>query len=176
MRLYKFPARFCEDSRPYWVLFVCFIVFNSLLVYTLYTRQPERYRRISRWLSFRPVAGTVVPTVQAANFTLPLAARGMTTMTGTTLRGLPARRAAKRGGQRPRFGVEILAIRKKSVPYLSGFRKGDIIVSVNRVPCRGIDDLDRLIAGQDPSKGILFDVCRNGRFYYMTLEPTNVAR
>ena len=71
MRVLIFSDKFCQDSRLHWILFVCFIVSNILLIYTLYTGQPERYRRISRWFSTESNSTFGRPDAQAAAFVTP---------------------------------------------------------------------------------------------------------
>ncbi|HIJ74284.1 MAG TPA: hypothetical protein HPP83_09305 [Candidatus Hydrogenedentes bacterium] len=188
MRVFRFPDRFCADSRPYWALFVFFILSIVLLVYTLYTRQPERYRRISRLFPFRAESSSSSLEAQAAAFApraegggIPLApggvvaargagsARRTVAFFGMTLRDPVVGQAARRPGKGMSSGIPVVAIDKKSISYLSGFRTGDVIVSVNRVPTRRVADLEMLARSLDPSAGILLDVFRNGQCYYMTL-------
>jgi hypothetical protein len=196
MRLYRFPDQFCRDSKPYWALFICFVLCNAMLLYTLYTRQPERYRRISRWLSRKPLHAADFPRVQPANLVagpadqIVNAWRGGTPgsvpwpanqgpgwgktvdFMGMTLRDAPRVKAGTNGTgsrRRPR-GVEIASVRRRSVPYLSGFRKGDVIVSINRMPCRSVDDLEAIIRQADLSQGILFDLHGQNGPCYMTIE------
>ncbi|HUT25617.1 MAG TPA: hypothetical protein VM492_14835 [Sumerlaeia bacterium] len=203
MRLYRFPDHFCRDSRPYWALFICFVLCNAMLLYTLYTRQPERYRRISRWLSHKPLHTADFSGVQRANLVAgPADQPGNAWQSGTpgndaprpanqepgwgktvdfmgmTLRDAPRvkARANRAGGRRRPRGVEIASVRRKSVPYLSGFRKGDVIVSVNRMPCRSVDDLEATVRQADLSQGILFDVHGQNGPCYMTIETGATRR
>ena len=200
MRVLRHPDKFCEDSRPYWALFLCFILCNILLLGTLYTRQPERYRRISRWFSTESSSSSEFSEAQASAFTpfeggrsapsrsqgvgqagnrpsrAPVAPRKIVEFGGMTLGDAASNQARKRDPGAARYGVEILRIDKTSVPYLSGMRKSDIIVSVNRMPTYTVDDFKRGAQSIDTSQGILFDVYRNGRFYYMTVETRNAAR
>lgn len=182
MRIFRFPDRFCADSRPYWVLFVCFILSNILVIYTLYTRQPERYRRISHWFSVESPFTHSFSEAQSAAFTIPGSGQGTTyppvrtvEFGDMTLGPATAKQVRKRDPGAARYGVEVVSIDKKSVPYLSGMRSGDVIVSVNRMPTYTVADFERVARNMDTSQGILFDVYRNGRFYYMTVETRNPA-
>jgi len=199
MRMLRHPDKFCEDSRPYWALFLCFILCNILLLCTLYTRQPERYRRISRWFSAESPPAPELSEARASAFFIPGASQGLSQYTGIAQAGngpAPAPNAPRRiiefGGMlladgasnqarkrdpgAARYGLEILRIDKAGMPYLSGMRKGDVIVSVNRLPTYTVDDFERVAQSIDTSQGTLFDVYRNGRFYYMTVETRNAAR
>lgn len=189
MRIIKYPEHFCDDSRPYWALLVCFLVANVLLIYTLYNRQPERYRRISRWLSIEAKALPSLPKAHAAT-----AAAGQGGMMGTAREwlgsthyaqeprvdiwgmtlGNAASNLARRGDLGTgRNGIAVLAIARRSVPYLSGIRTGDVIVSLNRIPTYTLHNFEDAVRNVDTSQGILLDVYRHGRFSYMTLETQN---
>ena len=194
MGFFKHPDTFCADSRPYWALFVCFILCNLLLIYTLYTRQPERYRRVSRWFTFESQSLPGPAEGQAAALAVPGGRAGApnarggvaqirdwlvpgppspkrtVAFGGMTLGEASANQASKRDPGDARYGVEVLSIDKKSVPYLCGVRKGDVIVSVNRLPTRTAADFEAVVRNLDTAQGILFDVYRNGRFYYVTVE------
>jgi hypothetical protein len=61
MKSLLFRGKFCDDSRPNWVLFGLFILSNILLIYALYTGQTERYHRFGDWLSMAP-ARDITPT------------------------------------------------------------------------------------------------------------------
>lgn len=187
MRILKFPDEFCANSRPYWILFFVFILSNILLIHTLYTRQPERYRRMSRWFSLESSSDSSSSDsdssssdsdsssseAQAAVFTT----LGRTVeFGGMTLRDASAKHVRKRDPGADRYGVEVLSISKRSVPYLSGMRRGDVIVSINRMPTYTVTDFEQVAQNLDTSQGILFDVYRNGRFYYMTVETRNAVR
>ena len=205
MSFYRFPDRFCNDFRPYWVLLGLFMLANVLLVYTLYTRQPERYHRLlGRSFSSQPVKEQPAVPAQQARFTAPLAAdaganawdrpayrnpawvaglppAGLETfeflgMTLGNLRPNPARGTAQANSLPPRYGVRIVRIDKGSLPYLSGLRKGDIIVEVNRVPVYAVGDFQGIVRAASPQEGILLDVFRKDRFCYMTIEPAGPMR
>jgi hypothetical protein len=205
MMLYHFPDRFCGNYRPYWVLMGLFMVSNILLVYTLYTRQPERYHRL---LGERtdpdltpanetPVAGQKAaflsaPGANVANGWSGPAFRNPAWVTGLPPAGLETfeflgmtlgnHRPNRIGGvdptstSPPHYGVQVVRIDKKSVPYLSGFRKGDVIVEVNRRSVYAVGDFRSAVEAANPQQGVLLDVYRDNRFYYMTIEPGGVPR
>lgn len=181
MRLYRFPETFCRDSRPYWALFVGFVVCNLLLVYTLYTRQPERYRGLWRRFSAGSTNSSDAMTAQSAAFApyfdispsivqkeqIEFIGMSMGKIRPTV--GFPSLGA-------PDGGLQIQSVDKSSVPYMSGFRSGDIVVSVNRTPIYSIGDFERVIRQPGAlSNGILFDVFKNGRLHYMTIEPVRAG-
>ncbi len=195
MRIPRYAGRFCADSGPHWTFFFCFIFFNILVVYTLYTRQPERYRHISRWLSAESRSTHSLDAAKAAVFTVPGGgpgpgvarvwngltrapnARGrIVEFAGMTLSNAAAKQVRKRESGADRYGVEVVSIDKTGVPYLSGVRKGDVIVSVNRMPTYTVADFEQVTRHLDTSQGILFDMYRNGRFYYITIEMRNAVR
>lgn len=195
MRIFNFPNRFCDDSKPYWILFSVFLVSNALLIYTLYTKQPERYRGFSEWFSFEfntlhrnydatiaePAhlylsSGAIQETgafnLQDAN----PATQNTTQLLGMILKDV--HRPSLRKLQGPQAsGVQISSIRKDSLCFLCGLRKGDIIISLNRIPTQGTVALHRAYAstGAD-GQGLLFDVSRRGKRFYITVEGTNIAR
>lgn len=226
MRLFKYPEHFCSNTRPYWVLFGIFVISNALLIYTLYTRQPERYHRLGDWvpspakqladLPLLPKMGaegpattaeapaplTKVPaaTVQTAPqpravqgpaggaVALPranpkpvavptglpkpaAAAGGSVAFLGMMMVDAPMKPTAKATPNRPTYGVKVESITQASVPYNSGFRQGDVIVSVNRIPTRTVGDLQTAVGQMDPSRGLLFDVYSQGQFRFVTIEP-----
>lgn len=188
-RVVRFSDKFCQDSRLYRVLFVCFIVSNILLIYTLYTGQPERYRRISRWFSTASNATSGRPDAQVAAFVAPGTGQSSNWMPDAvylpqktvvfgemTLGDAGSNAWRKRGPGTTRYGVEVLSISKSSIAYLSGIRKGDVIVSVDRMPTYTLTDFGEVVRNLDPSQGILFDVNRKGRFYYLSMETWNAGR
>jgi hypothetical protein len=199
-RFLKFPERFCDDSRPSWTLFAFFIVCCALLAYTLYARQPERYRQLTEWFSFRAKRVNIHPLVQAANFAPAAGPRfqssgnainsgaafreaGVSPATGRvfvfrgmTFKDAPSVPQTERNAARPRRGVRITAVEKRSVAGLSGFQVGDVVVSVNRLPTASLVEFERVVrqfVGFSP--GLLFDVYRNGRLYYMTLATSPIT-
>lgn len=204
MQFIRHPDKFCEDSKPYWILFLCFIFCCIMLLGTLYTRQPERYRRISRWLTADSSSSTGPAQAQAAAFynpggpgggepgmqdgirravqpekgaaLAPGSTKRIIEFGGMTLGDAAPNQARKEATGSARYGVEILRIDKTSVTYLSGMRRGDVIMSVNRLPTYTVDDFERVVQTLDTSQGVLFDVYRNGRSYYMTVETRNAAR
>lgn len=92
---------------------------------------------------------------------------------GMTL-GNAASNLARRGDLGTgRNGIAVLAIARRSVPYLSGIRTGDVIVSLNRIPTYTLHNFEDAVRNVDTSQGILLDVYRHGRFSYMTLETQN---
>lgn len=196
MALFKFPDRFCADSRPYWALFACFVAANILLLYTLYTRQPERYRSISGWLFSRKTSDSVViPDAQAAAFGgSPVGAYGMmppsagapsmagqsaaatartTRFLGMTLQDVPPNQGRHPAAQAARHGLPIVAVDKNGPAYLYGLKKGDALVSINRIPASTVAEFERITRNLDGTKGVLLDVYRGGRSYYITIEPGN---
>lgn len=180
----RFPDRFCADARPYLFLFGCFILSNILLVYTLYTRQPERYRSIANLLSFGSSQDSCEPDVQLAGLQRQTSGGGASLpgggpyyQPGRTMkfRGMTLGNAAdirtpiltSRGAG---YGVAILAIDKRSIPYMGGLRRGDVIISVNRTRTYSLFDFASVVNKQDRTRGILLDVDRKGQRYYTTVE------
>ena len=84
--------------------------------------------------------------------------------------------SGKRGPETLLRGVVIASINKNSIPYLSGFRQNDVIVSLNRTPTHSVSDFLQIAALGSPTQGMLFDIYREGKRYYMTIRTRNVAR
>ena len=190
-----FPDRFCADTRPYWFLFLGFAVSAGLLVYTLYMRQPERYRGIWRLLSGESSDSFAAPDIQMAGYMrLPRnpatvavdamlswnqtgqAAKPETRFLGMTLTDMPEGRTQRQAAEMSSRGVLVTAVDSRSLSYVCGFQAGDLIMSVNRISTPTLLDFQRVSSGLDFSQGVLFDICRNGKLLYMTLDTRSVAQ
>jgi hypothetical protein len=207
VRIFRFPNEFCADTRPYWVLLVGFAISIALLVYTLYTRQPERYRGIWRLFTSESRATSIAPDIQMAAYGPPPVYRSIIRAAGNldaatavaampawnrtsrapypmaptaeclgiTLKDLKDGRKVRQAGGAPRLGVLVAAIPKTSPLYWSGLRKGDLIVSLNRMPTPTVLDFQQALSALDASQGILLDMFRNDKPCYITVDARNIS-
>jgi S1-C subfamily serine protease len=83
-------------------------------------------------------------------------------------RPLPPRLAAKLGRK---GAVEIVEIVEGSPAALAGLRPEDLIVEVNGLPVEGVNDLQRLMAGDLIGTDVTAQVVRGGRELTLTLVP-----
>jgi S1-C subfamily serine protease len=83
-------------------------------------------------------------------------------------RPLPPRLAAKLGRK---GAVEIVEIVEGSPAALAGLRPEDLIVEVNGLPVEGVNDLQRLMAGDLIGAEVTAQVVRGGRELTVTLVP-----
>ncbi len=195
-KIFRFPTEFCADTRPYWVLFAGFAISISLLFFTLYARQPERYRGIWRFFIIEPSV-PITPDIQLVAYAPPAAdlnaapavvamppqnqmvlAPNLAVPTarclGMTLKDVKGRPKASRAGAAPRFGVLVAAVPKTSPLYQAGLRMGDLIASLNRMPTPTVLDFQQALSGLNASQGILLDVFRNDKPCYITLDAQNI--
>jgi len=198
VKIFRFPNEFCADTRPYWVLFAGFAISIALLVYTLYTRQPERYRGIWRLFTSESRATSIAPDIQMAAYGPPAgnldAATAVAAMPawnrtmpapypmvptaeslGITLKDVKNGRKVRQAGGAPRLGVLVAAIAETSPLYWSGLRKGDLIASLNRMPTPTVLDFQQAFSGLDASQGILLDIFRNEKPCYITLDAQGIT-
>jgi S1-C subfamily serine protease len=185
--LFRFPAKFCDDSRPYWALFGLFIVSIFLLVFTLYTKQPERYNHITQWFSSgHSRVGRPMANAQASQFALPAATRKRETepakprrtldqFLGMTV-GTPLvswkQSLAKKGVE---SGVVVIAVQRNSIAWQYGLRRNDVIVSINRRPLHTLAEFEQAISVLSPRRGLVLDVYRGGDYSYITIAMRRVA-
>jgi S1-C subfamily serine protease len=52
----------------------------------------------------------------------------------------------------------------------AGIREGDVIQAVNRKKIREIADLEKFKKEIDPAKGLVFDVVRQGKSFYLSFK------
>jgi S1-C subfamily serine protease len=83
-------------------------------------------------------------------------------------RPLPPRIAAKLGRK---GAVEIVEIVEGSPAAVAGLRPEDLIVEVNGVPVEGVNDLQRLMAGDLIGADVTAQIVRGGRELTVTLVP-----
>lgn len=72
-------------------------------------------------------------------------------------------------------GIEIVDVVAGSPASRAGFRSEDIIVDINGVPVRGMDDLQRLMDGAAIGRDLKFSIYRDSRVVQITVVPTELA-
>jgi serine protease Do len=87
-------------------------------------------------------------------------------------RPLPPRLAAKLGRK---SAVEIVEIVDDSPAAVAGLRPEDLIVEVNGLPVEGVNDLQRLMAGELIGTDVTAQVVRGGRELTVTLVPLELV-
>ena len=87
-------------------------------------------------------------------------------------RPLPPRLAAKLGRK---TAVEIVEIVEDSPAAAAGLRAEDLIVEVNGLPVEGVNDLQRLMAGELIGTDVKAQVFRGGRELAVTLVPLELV-
>ncbi len=197
MKLFRFPDEFCADTRPYWILFAGFAISITLLVFTLYTRQPERYRGVwhllageSRMLGVTPqpeiqmaalapaaenqgtAQSVVVPQVNTVFAPVPATIQFL----GMVLDEAKPDPANRFPGDTPQKGIVVSSMPMGSLAYESGLRQGDLITSLNRQPVPTMLEFQRVASSLDLSQGLLFDVFRFGKPCYITMDTLNKLR
>jgi serine protease Do len=87
-------------------------------------------------------------------------------------RPLPPRLAAQVGRA---AGVEVVEVVAGSPAARAGLRPEDLIVELDGVPVEGVDDLQRLMAGELIGKTVTVIVVRDGRDFPVTLVPVELT-
>jgi len=87
-------------------------------------------------------------------------------------RPLPPRLAAKLGRK---GAVEIVEIVEDSPAAVAGLRPEDLIVEVNGLPVEGVNDLQRLMAGELIGTDVTAQVVRGRRELTVTLVPLELG-
>jgi S1-C subfamily serine protease len=72
-------------------------------------------------------------------------------------------------------GIEIVDVVSGSPASRAGFRSEDIILDINGVPVRGMDDLQRLMDGDAIGRDLKFAIYRDGRTVEITVVPTELT-
>ena len=72
-------------------------------------------------------------------------------------------------------GIEIVDVVAGSPASRAGFRSEDLIVDINGVPVRGMDDLQRLMDGDAIGRDLKFSIYRDGRVVEITVVPTELS-
>ena len=86
-------------------------------------------------------------------------------------RPLPPRLAAELGRQ---AAVEVVDVVEGSPAALAGLRPEDLIVDLDGVPVEGVDDLQRLMAGELIGRRVALTVIREGRVRRLELVPVEL--
>ncbi len=87
-------------------------------------------------------------------------------------RPLPPRLAAALGRQR---GVEVVEVVASSPADRAGLRPEDLIVEVDGVPVGGVDDLQRLMAGELIGRSVTAQLVRQGRRLELEIVPEELV-
>lgn len=87
-------------------------------------------------------------------------------------RPLPPRVA--RAEERDR-GIEVVEVMANSPAGRAGIRSEDLILDIDGIPVRGMDDLQRLMDGTAIDRAILLRVYRNGTTLEITVIPTELT-
>lgn len=66
------------------------------------------------------------------------------------------------------MGVIVVNVPADSIAADTGIQEGDLIKSINRTPVNNVSDLNALISKITLNKGIVMDVLRRGRWFYLT--------
>ena len=72
-------------------------------------------------------------------------------------------------------GIEVVDVVTGSPASRAGFRSEDLIVDINGVPVRGMDDLQRLMDGDAIGRDLKFSIYRDGRVIQITVVPTELS-
>lgn len=72
-------------------------------------------------------------------------------------------------------GIEIVEVVAGSPASRAGFRSEDLILDINGVPVRGMDDLQRLMDGDAIGRDLKFSIYRDGRTVEITVVPTELT-
>ena len=87
-------------------------------------------------------------------------------------RPLPPRIAATLGRDR---AVEVVEVQPGSPAAVAGLRGEDLVVAVDDLPVRGVDDLHRLMTGERVGRRSAFTVVRDGEVRRVELTPRELA-
>lgn len=72
-------------------------------------------------------------------------------------------------------GIEIVEVVEGSPASRAGFRSEDLILDINEVPVRGMDDLQRLMDGNAIGKDLKFAIYRDGKRVTITVVPKELS-
>jgi S1-C subfamily serine protease len=93
--------------------------------------------------------------------------RAMIGIAGGT-RPLPPRVAAAVGRER---GVEVVEVTEDSPAAAAGLRPEDLVVAIDGLPVRGVDDMHRLLTGERIGRHCELTVMRNGGELAVAVTP-----
>jgi S1-C subfamily serine protease len=82
------------------------------------------------------------------------------------------RRVAHAAGLASGSGVVIATVEPDSAAARAGLEQGDVILSLDGEPITGVDDLVRLLTGDQIGRSLVFVVLRRGEMHRMTVTPT----
>jgi S1-C subfamily serine protease len=83
-------------------------------------------------------------------------------------RPLPPRVAAAVGREQ---GVEVVEVTQDSPAAASGLRPEDLVVAIDGLPVRGVDDMHRLLTGERIGRDCELTVVRNGGELAVAVTP-----
>jgi serine protease Do len=87
-------------------------------------------------------------------------------------RPLPPRVAAAVGRER---GVEVVEVTEDSPAAASGLRAEDLVVAIDGLPVRGVDDMHRLLTGERIGRDCELTVVRNGGELAVAVRPRELG-
>ena len=82
------------------------------------------------------------------------------------------RRVAHAAGLTSRSGVVIASVEADTPAARAGLEPGDVILTLDGEPIRGVDDLVRVLNGERIGKPLPLDVLRHGGMRHLTVTPT----
>lgn len=65
-------------------------------------------------------------------------------------------------------GVVVVDVPSKSIASDAGLQEGDVIRAINRSPLKSIDTLKKIRGSVDAKKGLVLDIVRQGRSFYLS--------
>lgn len=72
-------------------------------------------------------------------------------------------------------GIEVVEVVSGSPASRAGFRSEDLILDINGVPVRGMDDLQRLMDGDAIGRSLAFSIYRDGRTVQISVVPAELT-
>ena len=72
-------------------------------------------------------------------------------------------------------GIEVVEVIDNSPASRAGIRSEDLILDIEEVPVRGMDDLQRLMDGAAIGRDLSVRIYRNGQTHTVTVRPTELT-